>query len=138
VRTPWTERERSQIFFAPLGRTKQSFKDECNINNIMAKYARTGVIEHGNKHAPSYGDCPEIDFRQAMEVVLEAQETFAELPAVVRRRFDNDPANFLAFCEDPANRDEAGELGLLKLIEPEPAPSPEPPPAPPAASPGAD
>ena len=36
--------------------TKQSFKDECDINKIMAKFQKTGAIEHYAKHAPSYGD----------------------------------------------------------------------------------
>lgn len=136
IRNQMTRVPRVQVFNTEPSRTKQSFREESNINNIMAKYARTGIVEHGNRHAPSYGEVPAVDFKQALELVMAAEQSFAELPALVRRRFENDPANFLAFCEDPANRDEAGTLGLLNLIEPQAAPEPpaegSPPPAPPA------
>ncbi len=112
-------------------RTKQSFKDECNINNIMLKYVRTGILEHGNRHQAQYGDVPAVDFRAALETVLNAQEVFDELPAKIRSRFRNDPAEFLGFCEDPDNVGEAATLGLLKVAEtPDPAPPPDPPPPP--------
>ena len=38
--------------------TKQSFKDECNINNIMSKYMKDGLIGHVNKHQGRYDDLP--------------------------------------------------------------------------------
>ena len=34
--------------------TKQSFTKECDINNIMKKYQKTGAIDHVNKHEASY------------------------------------------------------------------------------------
>lgn len=129
-------RPRSQIFFAGPGRTKQSFKDECNVNHIMAKYTRTGVIEHGNAHRAQYGEVPAIEYRQALDAVMKAEALFDSLPAGIRRRFDNQPGKFLDFCDDPANRDEAGELGLLEELQELPPPirpadPPEPPPGPP-------
>lgn len=115
----------------PPGRTgaKQSFKDECDINQIMAKFQRTGVLEHVSKYEGAYGECPSHDFREALEIVANAQEMFAELPSEVRRRFDNDPEEFLKFCENEENRDEAIKLGLLEGLEKE---TPEEPPQPPA------
>ena len=41
--------------------TKQSFKDECDINKIMAKFQKTGALNHYAKHAPQYGDASGIE-----------------------------------------------------------------------------
>ena len=104
-------------------RTKQSFKDECDINKIMAKYQTTGVITHVAKHAPQYGFAPSLDFQTAMNLINKANDQFADLPSQVRRRFDNNPAEFLQFCENPDNR---SEMALLGLLEPE-VPNPDSP-----------
>ena len=43
--------------------TKQSFKEECDINNIMAKYRATGILSHVQAHQGRYQDLPsEIDY----------------------------------------------------------------------------
>lgn len=109
------------------GRTKQSFKDECDINKIMARYIATGVLDFVTKHQPQYGDVTGLDFMNAQLIVAEARTMFEELPAEVRNRFDNDPAQFLDFVGDDKNREEARKLGLLKPEAPRP---PETPPAP--------
>lgn len=96
------------------GRTKQSFAEECDINNIMAKYVKTRTITHLNTHGGSYGFAPATDFRESLEVVAKAQEMFMDLPAKVRKRFDNDPEKFLEFVQDDKNLEEARELGLAK------------------------
>lgn len=61
-----------------------------------------------------------VDFRTAMEQVKQADEAFLRLPPVVRKRFDNDPALFLDFVDDPANENELRSLGLLrpKVVSP--------------------
>ena len=43
-RTPYIKFKRDDgIKFAEQGLTKQSFRDECDINNIMRKFERTGT-----------------------------------------------------------------------------------------------
>ena len=101
--------------FPGESRTKQQFKDECDINNIMAKYMKTGTIEFRNKYEPRYGDVTGEDFQIAMNIVADARAMFLDLPSHVRERFDNDPAQFLDFVGDKANYDEARELGLLSV-----------------------
>ncbi len=49
--------------------------------------------------------------------MIEAQENFMRLPANIRKRFDNDPAQLIEFINDPNNLDEAINIGLAK--EPE-------------------
>ncbi len=94
-------------------KTKQSFKNECDINHIMAKYQKTGLVDHIAKNAPRYGFAPSIDFHTAQNLILEAQTQFDGLPSKIRAKFDNSPQKFLAFCEDPNNRSEMALLGLL-------------------------
>jgi len=94
-------------------RTKQSMAAECDIKFIMAQYHRTGLVTHVAKHKGSYGEFEPVDFHDAMTVVKRAEEMFEELPALVRKRFQNDPGEFLDFCNDPANREEMRGLGLL-------------------------
>jgi len=100
--------------------TKQSFKDECDINTIMSRYQSTGEMPVINERAPQYLDATGMDFQDMQNKVVEAQNLFNDLPSSLRNRFHNDPAEFLEFCGDPANRDEMSKLGLLK----NPAPSP--------------
>lgn len=108
------------------GRTKQSFREECNINTIMAKYQRTGLIEAVNRIQPQYADVAGFDFQYAMDQLLRSQRMFEELPSSVRKRFHNDPAAFVEFVGDPANEDEAIRLGLLRKPPEQPKPAPEP------------
>lgn len=119
IRRPYSERQRVHPKTDPNepSRTKQSFKDECDINNIMNRYIKTGEISHLNSTNPEYGFAPDFDFSEAMEMVQRAQDLFDELPANIRERFDNDPGEFMAFCEDPANGPEAAALGLTGTPE---------------------
>jgi len=127
----------------PYGRTKQSFKDECDINVILRRFLKTGQLDLANRLEPRYGDCTGIEFQNAVNTVAAAKSLFAELPAQLRARFENEPAKFLDFVQDDRNEDEARKLGLLKepvAAPPAPAPAPTVPEAPktaPAASPPA-
>jgi len=108
--------------------TRQEFKDECDINNIMAQYLVTNEFTHLNDAIPQYLDCSEADFRQQMDYVAGAYSMFEELPSKVRAQFDNDPALFLDFCSHEKNRPELAEMGLLsreavERLKPAPTPS---------------
>jgi len=116
------ERKRLQLNFPDDGLTQQNFQDETDINNIMAKFAKTGLVDHVNKVTGSYGDFTTVqDYQLHLDQVMAATEAFMALPAKVRQRFENDPSHLLAFVQDPRNRDEAIALGLV-----EPPPPPEP------------
>lgn len=94
--------------------THQSFKAECDIRNIMNQYKRTGVVSHMTSVRARYGDFTDVpDFRESLNVVIEAEEAFASLPASIRKRFANDPAVLLDFVSDKSNYDEAVKLGLI-------------------------
>jgi len=92
---------------------QQQFNEECNINNIMEKFGLTGLIPQ-NPLTPQYGDFSGIyDYHSALNAVIDANEQFGALPAQIRDRFMNDPANLIDFLENPENRGEAEKLGLV-------------------------
>lgn len=109
------ERRRVQKFFTQPSLTKQSFKDECDINNIMKKYQKTGLVTHLASFSGQYGDFTSAeDYHASFNKVLEAQDMFMTLPSSVRSRFENDPAKFLEFVHDPKNQTDLVKLGLAK------------------------
>lgn len=100
------------IAFDPSqSRTEQSHKAECDINNIMARYTKTGTLEHVRRYEGQYLDIDPLDFQEAQNKVAEAKSMFEELPSQVRRHFTNDTARFLEFCT--RSDDPAGELGAI-------------------------
>jgi len=103
----------AKFVFTRPSRTKQSFRDECDINNILRQFNVTGQLPVGSVQ-PQYGDFSGItDYQSALNAVMVAQDSFLALPAKVRARFDNDPALFVEFASDEANKDEMKALGLL-------------------------
>lgn len=90
-------------------RTKQSFKEDCDINLILEKASRTGMVSHLSKYGAQYGDFVDVDFESMLNTVAEANTLFAELPAEVRREFGNSQQKFFDFVNDPANKDDLHE-----------------------------
>jgi len=131
IRSAFTPHERFLTVTSGPSRTKQSFREESEINNIVARYQKTGILDHVAKYGGSYGSMPAAgDFHEAMNLVTEAQSMFEELPSSVRSRFANDPASFLEFVGDDENRDEMVTMGLLDAPSAAPAAAeeaPEPP-----------
>ena len=115
------------IVFPPNSRwTKQSFKDECDINTIMSRYQSTGEMPDLASVAPQYLDATGMDFQAMQNKLVEAQNLFDALPSAIRNRFANSPADFLAFVSDISNVDEMKKMGLLNETYSPPAPpSPE-------------
>lgn len=96
------------------GKTRQAMKDEVDINRIMARYVKTGMIAHVATKSPEYLDVSDVsDYRDAVEQVRLTNVFFMKLPAKVRARFNHDPAEFLDFVTAPGNKAEAEELGLI-------------------------
>lgn len=116
-RSSTSPRNPVRLTFAGQGKTHQSFRDECDINRIMGRYAITGVLDFLNKKEAVYADVSEADFQRSMDIVVQANAMFDQLPSNIRERFSNDPARLLAFLDDPVNRDEATRLGLVNAVQ---------------------
>lgn len=127
--------EASMLICSEPTRAQQQFKEECDINTIAKNFGITGRLPQ-NVRMPTFGDFTGVsDYRSALNAMQWARDSFMAMPAEVRRRFDHDPQQFLAFCSDERNRDEAIKLGLVvappapKDIPATPAPAEPPKPA---------
>jgi len=93
---------------------QQHFKEECDINTILQKFNISGLLPE-QPLSPRYGDFTGIgDYHTALNRVIAAQDEFDALPAQIRARFNNDPAQLIEFMENSENRPEAVELGLVE------------------------
>lgn len=92
-------------------RTKQHFTEECDINKILERHARTGMLPEQKQK--QYGDFSNVpDYVTAYSIVQKAHDQFESLDAQVRARFHNDPSEFLEFATNQSNGEEMVKLGL--------------------------
>jgi len=103
-----------------ISKTKQSFKDECDINNILKKYQKSSILEHVNTHQGDYSDLGDLpSYQESLNIIINAKNSFNTLPSSIRKQFENDPAQFLDFVSNPENKSAMAEMGLLKPEKPE-------------------
>ena len=95
-------------------KTEQAHKHDCDINNIIKKYNRTGTIEHVRYIEPKFMDASALDFKTTMDKMKKIEQKFEEIPSAIRKRFDNDPGKFYAFMENPDNKNEAIKIGISR------------------------
>ena len=94
--------------------TQQHFKEECEVINIIKKHDRNGIIEHVQRGQARYGDFSEVaDYREALDLVRDAQSEFMTIPSDIRKKFDNDPGKFYEFVSNPKNKEELQEMGFI-------------------------
>ena len=94
------------------GRTKQSFKDQCDINKILKKAAVKGGLSHVQKYPEAiYGEFDQdVDLLTARNRIAQADKIFMDLPAEVRREFNNDALAFIQYAGHPDNAGKLTEL----------------------------
>lgn len=96
--------------------TMQSFKDECDIHQILERFEATGIVTHVKKFDGQYGFANSETFYDHMQTVATAQTMFEELPQPAQEFFEGDPGRFLDYMEN-ASGDEARQkledIGLL-------------------------
>ncbi|QXP07840.1 MAG: internal scaffolding protein [Arizlama microvirus] len=94
-------------------RAQQHHKDECDINVILERFGKTGQVPVSAISA-QYGDFSGVnDYHTALNTLIAAESEFEALPAKLRAKFANEPANLIEFLNDPKNKDQAIELGLV-------------------------
>lgn len=112
------------------GLTQQEFKDESDINLILAKY---GVHAIAGEHPPEvYRDVSkDYDYMEAFNAVQEAQEAFAQLPADARRALGDDPIRLMELSQTEAGVRELIKMGFVdpdkQAVGKQPVPSADPP-----------
>jgi len=126
-RTPYTYSANAaaseKVIIIPEGEsmTQQQFKDECDINNILKRYQTTGIMPNGTRE-PMFDDFTQMpDLQEAFAIIQLAEKDFVQnCPAVLRKRFGNDPLEFVNYLNNPENYDEAVKLGLINPREQSP------------------
>lgn len=92
--------------------TLQSQAEDADINVIVKRFGVTGQLPQV-RMPPTYGDFDSVDnYREALDLIREADRSFMLLPADVRARFKNDAGAFVDFAMDPANIEELRKMGL--------------------------
>lgn len=109
-------RVRQQQMFSEPTRSQQQFKQDTDINHIVARHKVTGMMPRGNAgRQPIFGDFSSaLDYQAQLDKVADVDQQFASLPARLRKRFQNSPYQLIRWVNDPENFDEAVELGLLQ------------------------
>lgn len=120
--------------------TRQEFAEECDINTLMKKY--DGYVNTGPNGLRNPQDMFYADFTQMPDNLMafhqymaEADHAFMQLPAIVRKEFENSAYQFVEFAADPDNLPQLREWGLappakpekpepmeVRVVNPEPAP----------------
>lgn len=101
-------------------KAQQNFKEECDINTIVERFGVTGQLPN-NLRMPITDEFVEtMDYQSALNKLIEADKAFMELPADVRKQFQNDAGAFVDFVSDPANVEQCREWGLAMPAAKEP------------------
>lgn len=103
VRTPVGERSM----------TEQSHARACDINTIMMRFQKDGVITHMSKYEPQYGDVTEADYKASQDLVARVKTEFEELPAFVRKEFPDGVGEYLELTQT-----EEGIAELREILHP--------------------
>lgn len=94
--------------------TDQQFAEDCDVNNIIDRFMKTGQINHLSSQQGVYADVSEIpDLQGATIIVQEANNLFNELPSDIREKFKNNPIEMMEWLSEPKNTEEAVKLGLM-------------------------
>lgn len=96
---------------------EQSHKDEVDINQIVKRHGGVAAIQATAKLQGvefQFDDVTGNDFQEAMDKVTKAQQLFESLPAALRAKFDNSPAKYLDYVQNPEHSEELIKMGLAE------------------------
>jgi len=97
--------------------------EETEINNVMARYARTGLLPVSDV-AKHFADLSvPFDFNAAQDIILEARRRFLDMPFEVRDEFRTAESLLEAF-QTKTGRARLEAIGVLQRVEQEPSKAP--------------
>lgn len=99
-----TAKRKHSISFDPKeNRTKQSNRNETDVNFIVNAHLKKGIALP-EAPPPIFGDVADFEFQHSQDLIANIRSEFNELPARTRAHFGNDVANYHVFMVDPNNR----------------------------------
>lgn len=110
--TAYSDKPRIQTVNNEPTMTKQNMADDLNVNKIIKKYNKTGVLQNAHNYEGVYGEFTSYDLREAIEKVQKADELFMQVPSNIRLQFNNDAGAFIDFATNQANLKQLRDWGL--------------------------
>lgn len=115
-------------------RTQQQFKEEADINTIVRRFGITGQLPQTAMPPllDDFGSDEIFDFQSAMNMIVQAKNSFAAMSAEVRDAFHHDPQRFVAHLDsvvnDPVEDRKKQNLSVLRSwgLAVEPGPKADP------------
>ena len=110
----YAERKKQTQIKSGNAKTSQDKKLACDINRIMARAKKNGILPDLNNRQVIYADFTVLpNYQEALNKVIKMETEFMQLPALTRKEFDNDPQKLVEFLSDPTNEERAISLGLV-------------------------
>lgn len=102
VRNAFTPSTRVQLKCEDPHLTQQDFIDECDVNNVILRFAGTGELPPRiNARVAEFLDVSDIgDLHESLERARAGQEFFDELPHQVKEAVGFDPLRLLDAIEE--------------------------------------
>lgn len=96
-----------------LDMCEQAHKDECDMHVILRKQKKTGILNHTNQYAGTYGDFSSApEYQEAQNLIADAASMFETVPAFIRAQFNNDAMQFVEFMQNNKNIEDIEAMGL--------------------------
>lgn len=94
-------------FYDPRSPVQQYFRDESDVNNIVAYWTRTGdYTAYSHQRPARYVDCSVLqDFEHALNTIVKAEDILSNMDPVERLKFQDDPIAFIEHFADPVNKE---------------------------------
>lgn len=131
IRSAYGEKIKVALETSGQSRTQQHFKDQCDINKIVARARITNTINHTAKTVAKYGDFTQyVDAPEAYDRIAKAEQAFESLPSQIRHEFHNNPKELLEFVYASQGDSEDAQANFKKgvkmgIFNPPKAPEPE-------------
>lgn len=115
--------------------TKQALVENADINKIIKKHGISHVLTNMTNLEVLYGEITSHDLQEAMQMNIDAEKAFMEVPADIRKKFGNDAGAFIDYATNAENLEQMRDWGLAPPPPKEPEPvkvevtNPEPAPA---------
>ena len=102
-----------------------SFRDSCDINNLVARF-NAGDVSALSRAQGAFFDATQLPhtYAEMLNTVINAEQTFNALPLEVREKFDNSYVKWLSMMDDAEQF--ALLMGVSKDAPAEPAEPVEP------------
>lgn len=121
VRNAFDPRIRVYVDFSEeLDRTKQSFKDQQDIKNILKKFQETGILPEQTQNQV-YGDELGLDFTERQQIMASVRSSYHGLDPEIQANFDSEE-DYIDALFTPERLPDLVAAGLA-----DPIPSPEEP-----------